>query len=108
MRFAILSVLALSLVAGCNRADDRVRFDGQIYRGKASKVKENPRQFTAWASPVSASLEGAREAARYEGIKYCVKLFGTSQIDWTASPDTENVSPLIDGETLNVAGECRP
>ena len=103
-----ISVLALALVAGCNQADDRVRFDGEVFRGKASKVKDNPRAFTAWVSPVAASIDGAREAARYEGTKYCIAAYGTSDIEWSVSPDTEDLTAQIDGNQLNVAGECQP
>ena len=38
---------------------------------------------------VSASLDGAREAGRHEGTKFCIDAFGTSKINWKVGPDTE-------------------
>lgn len=109
MRAIIISVLALGVVAGCNRADERILFDGQAFRGKAKHVeKSDRRDFTATVSPVSASVEGAREAGRYEGIKYCIEEYGTSRIAWAASPDAEPQSWSIDRDAVTFSGRCQP
>ena len=62
MRAFLVTGLAIAMLAGCESEDERLRFDGQLYRGKLSSDGENRRLFTASASPVSNSLEGARQA----------------------------------------------
>ncbi|WP_050928115.1 hypothetical protein [Aestuariivita boseongensis] len=109
MRTLIIAALACSVIAGCNRKDERILFDGQAFRAKATHVeKSDRRDFVASVSPVSASLEGAREAGRYEGTKYCINEYGTSQITWTASPDAEPQAWTLDRDTVTFAGRCEP
>ncbi|TNF63529.1 MAG: hypothetical protein EP307_04910, partial [Rhodobacteraceae bacterium] len=78
-RTMLLVTLAAGLaLSACNRRDETILFDGQAFRAKASAVdKDDLRTFTATISPVSASLEGAIEAGRYEGTKYCIANYGT-------------------------------
>ena len=98
MRGVVLTVLGVSVLAGCNRVDDSILFDGQAFRGQAKFVERaDRRDFTATVSPVSASVEGAREAGRYEGIKYCIAEYGTSVIEWA-----------IDRDTVTFSGSCKP
>jgi hypothetical protein len=108
MRYLVLTVLALITLAGCTAEEDRIRFDGQLYRAKLSSDSDNRRAFTATASPVSNSLQGAREAAAYEAISYCVRQYGTSRILWDVGPDTADDALPIDRDTLSYAGTCRP
>lgn len=109
MRIYILMALSALIVAGCSRSDDRIRFDGEVYRAKANFVdRDDRRAFTASVTPVSASLEGAREAGRYEGVKYCIEEYGTSKIAWSASPDDEPQAWSIDRDTVTFAGRCQP
>jgi len=109
MRAAILSVLAALGLLGCGQgSDEQVLFDGQAFRGSASADSDDPRRFTAEVSPVSASLEGARAAAEYEGIKYCVRQYGTSRIAWTIGPDAEAAALPLANDRLTLTGACRP
>jgi len=105
MRYCV-SLIALIALAACSD-DERVRFDGQLFKGRLDASKEDTRQFVATVSPVAASLDGAREAARYEGTKYCIAQFGNSYIDWTNSPDAEEADLQIENGTLTVVGACR-
>jgi hypothetical protein len=105
MRLILSAFACLALVA-CTEDDDRVAFDGQYFKGKVSASKEDRTQFIATVTPVSNSLDGAREAARYEGTKYCIKNYGTSNIDWSSSPDAEEAELSIENGTLTVAGAC--
>ncbi len=105
----LIALAALVAVPACNRKDDRILFDGQAFRGKAAAVsKDDRRVFTATVSPVSASIDGAVEAARYEGMKYCIENYGTSDILWTIGPDTPRESLVIDRDALTFQGSCRP
>jgi hypothetical protein len=105
MRLIFSACACLALIA-CTEDDDRIAFDGQYFKGRVSGSKEDRTQFVATVTPVAASLEGAREAARYEGTKYCIKNYGTSKIDWSSSPDAEEADLSIENGTLTVAGAC--
>jgi len=107
MRVMLISLVALVLVAGCEKRADRVAFDGQYYKGKAKKVDDVLSQFQVSVSPVSASLEGAREAGRHEGTKYCIANYGTSDIVWAVGPESEDSELPIEKDTLYLRGECQ-
>ena len=109
MRTVILTVLGLALLAGCSRDDDRILFDGQAFRGKAKHIeRDDRRSFTATVSPVSASVDGAREAGRFEGVKYCIQQYGTSRIAWATGPDDDPQTWSIDRDTVTFTGRCKP
>lgn len=114
----ILALAAMSVVAGCSGLGDRVSrigigkekitFDGVEFRSSAKAVsKEDYASFTASVKPASASLNGARGAAEYEGIKYCIKNYGTSRIDWAIGPETDPAALTVDSDTLTFAGRCK-
>ncbi|MFT4707636.1 MAG: hypothetical protein ACI9PU_001478 [Ascidiaceihabitans sp.] len=106
MRLLILaSVLALT---ACGLNNNNPTFEGQTYRAKLSKIDKQRDQFSVSVSPVSSSLEGAREAGRYEAIKYCIAQFGTSDIIWVNGPDAEDGSLTITDDKLEFRGTCTP
>ncbi|WP_136441446.1 hypothetical protein [Pacificoceanicola onchidii] len=112
IRVVLLSALALS-AAGCSSINDRFGFgqnpevfDGQRYRTAAKSERGNRASFVATARPVSASLDGAIEAARYESIQHCIRYFGTSDIDWASGPDTPREALQIEDDTLTFVGTC--
>ncbi len=106
MRVILISLLAVALIAGCNKRKFQVAFDGQYFRTKTTKVDGDLAQFQIKVSPVSASLDGARAAGRHEAIKYCVENFGLSDATWVAGPDAELANLNIDGDTLLLRGAC--
>ena len=110
IRIALFLTLILSLSAcgdrGFGLGRDRVAFDGQNYRGAVRTERRDRINFTASVRPVSASLDGAILAAEYEGIKHCIKFFGTSRIDWSVGPETDRAALPIDGDTLIFTGRC--
>ncbi|WP_254441137.1 hypothetical protein [Ruegeria atlantica] len=108
----LASVLTLSLVSACGgitSSSDRVLFDGKYFRAKAKPVdkKKIPTEFTVVVNGVSASLDGAREAGRYEGTKFCIKNFGSSSIAWKVGPDTEPQNLRVSDDKLTFAGACQ-
>ncbi len=109
LTLAILLIAALLLTA-CSgeRRADRVAFDGQFFRASAKKVDKQRLDFEVTVRPVSASLEGAREAGRYEATRYCVGNFGSSNIDWTSGPDAEDGRLLVSNDRLLLTGTCAP
>lgn len=113
MTRALTLVLVLLTVAGCSRLGfgqgrDRVdTFDGQIYRGGAkAESRQDRAAFSATVRPVSSSLEGAIQAAEYQGIRHCIRYFGTSDIDWQIGPDTARDALPISGDSLTLTGRC--
>ena len=85
-----------------------VAFDGVFFRSTSSKLDKLRADFEVTVSPVSASLEGARDAGRYEAIRYCIKNFGSSDISWIAGPDAEDGTLTIAGDRLVLRGTCTP
>lgn len=108
MRLISLSaaLIAATAIAGCTDNEDRIAFDGQYYRTKLSKVDGQRDVFTVSVRPVSASLEGAREAGRYEATVYCVNAYGDSDIVWAVGPDTPAEALTVVDDTLTFQGRC--
>ncbi|GGX57111.1 hypothetical protein GCM10007385_27430 [Tateyamaria omphalii] len=112
MRPAFLTfvlLIAVLLLSACQeRRSERVAFDGVFFRASSGKVDKQRDQFEIGVSPVSASLEGAREAGRYEAVRYCIKEFGSSDITWIEGPDAEDGRLRISGDKLLLRGTCTP
>jgi hypothetical protein len=106
-----VGIAGLLLASACSQvsSSDRVLFDGKSFRAKAKPVNKrvSPTEFTITVSGVSASLDGAREAGRFEGTKYCVQNFGSSRIAWNVGPDTEPQKLRIENDKLTFAGACQ-
>ena len=102
----VMLIAALMLSACGGKKADRVAFDGQFFRATAKKVDKQRLDFEVTVRPVSGSLEGAREAGRYEAIRYCVGNFGSSEIEWTSGPDAEDGRLLVSNDRLLLTGRC--
>lgn len=106
LSYLLAALIAASSLAGCNNKEDKIAFDGQFFRSKLSKVDKQRDVFSVSVRPVSASLDGAREAGRYEATVYCVNTYGSSEIIWTVSPDTPTEDLTIQDDTLVLQGRC--
>lgn len=106
---AVGVLFAVSACGLITPSSDQVRFDGQYFRTKVKPVdkKRSPTEFTVEVNGVSASLDGAREAGRFEGIKFCITNFGSSRIDWAVGPDTAPEKLRVVDDRLTFAGRCR-
>ncbi len=106
---AVATLLVVSACGIVTPSSDRILFDGKAFRAKAKPVdkKASPTEFTVVVNGVSASLDGAREAGRYEGIKFCIANFGSSRIDWKVGPDTEPQNLRVADDKLTFAGNCQ-
>ena len=103
-----LAILGAATLAGCGSSgDEQMLFDGQSFRMKANDIDNDVERFTVEVRPVSASIEGAREAGRYEGIRYCIENFGSSDIDWVLGPDDEVTRLQITDDRLILQGACK-
>ena len=111
-RLTLLAGLAAALAAtvGCGRRDSTdILFDGQRFRAKAAPVDRGRTlaEFLVTVNGVSASLDGAREAGRYEGTRYCIENYGSSKIAWAVGPDTEPARLRIENDRLSFRGTCQ-
>lgn len=106
MRIFLISLMAVVLVAGCEKRSDRIAFDGVFYNAKAKKTGDDLSVFQVSVTPAAASLTGAREAGRFEATRYCIENFGSSDVKWSAGPDAEDAALIIDGNTLYLRGKC--
>jgi hypothetical protein len=103
----IAGALALAIgLSACAKREAPVLFDGYAFKAKLSKAREDKRDFVVTVENAGQSLDGAREAGRYEATKYCMNTRGSSDIDWTAGPDdAEDALQVTDG-ILTFAGRC--
>lgn len=100
---------AILAVSACGQnTENRIAFDGVYFRAKASKVDDDRSIFTASVKKASLSPEGAREAAAYEALRYCIENYGTSRILWTVGPDNEPANLISADDVLTLQGECNP
>ncbi len=106
---AIGALAAALVVAGCSDPDSKVLFDGYDFRAKTAPVdkKRSRADFTVTIKDATRSLDGAREAGRYQGTRYCIANYGNSDIDWAVGPDTDPAQlRFVDGD-LSFQGTCQ-
>ncbi|MCV6584939.1 MAG: hypothetical protein OIF47_05355 [Marinibacterium sp.] len=110
MAAVMIGCLALGACRGGLGGPDPVSFDGRTFRASASAVDKRASRalFDVRVRDAAASIDGAREAGRYEGIKYCIHNFGTSDIIWTRGPDDEASKLVVQDGTLTFQGRCTP
>ncbi|SNR42491.1 hypothetical protein [Puniceibacterium sediminis] len=103
----LLSLLAMAMTTTACSRNKGVAFDGVVYKAKARAERSNRKDFTVTVQPVTAQgLAGAIAAARHEGIKHCIRYYGTSDIVWIVGPETPADQLRIDGNTLTFTGSC--
>lgn len=106
MRPGLICILVVATLASCGPTAETLLFDGQYFRTRLDADRDNRRDFTVSARPVSASLAGAKEAGRYEAIVYCVNRYGSSDISWVVGPDSPDEALPISDDTLFLQGRC--
>lgn len=107
MRKSFVIFATFAALAACAQSQDtRPTFDGHYFRGRIDRDSEDKARFDVKVSPVSQSLDGAREAGRYEATKFCLRQYSTSDIDWIAGPDADAASLRIEDDVLILRGAC--
>lgn len=106
MKQIVLLCVAAGLLTGCTSREDRIAFDGKYFRTKLSKVDGQRDVFTLTVKNASQSIDGAREAARYEATVYCVNTYGSSDITWVVGPDTPPENLRLVDDSLTFQGSC--
>ncbi|WP_372993311.1 hypothetical protein [Sulfitobacter sp.] len=106
MKQIILWCAAAAMLSACTSREDRVAFDGKYFSTKISKVDGQRDVFTLRVKNAAQSIDGAREAARYEATVYCVSNYGSSDIDWVVGPDTPPENLRLVDNSLTFQGSC--
>ena len=104
----ILILCSCLILLGCSNPltleENKVSFEGYYVPYKLVRSKADDRSFDLTVRRASRSLSGAREAGRYEATRFCIKVFGTSDIKWFLGPDDEDIS--LTGRVLKLSGQC--
>jgi hypothetical protein len=82
--------MVLGLVAGvsaCGWRDQGPRGVGLPFDARLSEG-ETSRDFSVLVRAPGATLDQARESARYEATRHCIELSGFSDVDWAIDPAT--------------------
>ncbi|SLN44793.1 hypothetical protein PSA7680_02273 [Pseudoruegeria aquimaris] len=98
-------VAAVALLSACSNAPKQT-YDGVAFKTKLSSERKARREFAVRVSPAAASVEGAKEAARHEAVRHCIKYYGSSDIDWRVGPDTPLGQLSIIEGAITFAGSC--
>lgn len=108
MRFMVLCMVSLGLLAGCgsNGSKQRVTFDGYSFKASLKAVKEDPRMFDVTVKSANQSLEAAEDAGRYEATRHCVTRYGNSKLEWLVVMETDDRDVIVDKDTLLLRGRC--
>lgn len=106
MRRTTLILMAALALGACAKKTERVTFDGVYFPLKSKKASDDRQDFVVTVRKAEQNLELAREAGRYEGTRYCLQNFGTSEIDWSQGPDAEDGTVMLSGGSLTFRGRC--
>ncbi len=104
MRLPIIISLAF-VVSACGEAwqDNRIPFGGIIFAYSVDAYPDKPEDFRIVIKNAVQNVDASREAGQYEGTKYCVETFGTSDIEWGQGPEAD---PTIIKGNLHLNGSC--
>ncbi|MEO9826568.1 MAG: hypothetical protein ABJF50_19370 [Paracoccaceae bacterium] len=108
-RFFVMSCMALAL-SGCSFFNFSGDGDGVAdvtlpFRASLSKG-EDPRDFTIFVRAGGNGLEAVRETVRFTATRYCLPVFGGSDVDWVIDPATLDWAFSREGDDLVFAGRC--
>ena len=103
---ALIALGAILALPACTDRSGKVRFNGNYYPAKVSSEKDSREVFQVSVRQIDRGMDGALEAGRYEATRYCLKQFGTSEINWTSGPDAEGGRLPVDNGRLLLSGEC--
>ena len=112
MRAVVLGISAVMVLASCGSGirgtlwGDRTTFDGHRFRASLKADRADPAPFRVEVRQAGKSLEGAREAGRYEATKHCIHYYGNSAALWQVGPDSPDAELVFEGDTLVLTGRC--
>lgn len=104
---ACLLLVAGLALSGCAKKESRVYFNGNYYPTKGKHVgKDDRREFVVTVRRANQGEAGAREAGRYGGKQYCLKNYGTSEIEWAVGPDAPAGTYDASKGSIAMRGTC--
>jgi hypothetical protein len=106
MRPIILLLVSAIALGACAKRSERVYFNGNYYPAKVGHVGADRKAFVVTVRGAGQGLDGAREAGRYEGTRYCIDDYGTSDIEWSQGPDAPAGQLRIENGDLILRGRC--
>lgn len=108
MRGLVLSVVCLTVLAGCGNTSNkqRVLFDGYAFKSSIKDVKEDPQMFDVTVKGANQSRTAAEDAGRYEATRYCVVNYGNSKLEWLVVQETSDGEVKVEQDTLLLRGRC--
>lgn len=107
IRAMTLAALAATLaLTACGKPGERALFDGNYYPAKLSKSGERREEFSVAVRDAQQGINGAREAGRFEGTRYCVETYGDSDISWQPGYGPEDARAVSDSGGLMMRGSC--
>lgn len=106
IRPIIMVLCAAVALSACSKPGERMRFDGNYYPTKLSKLGDQREGFIVAVRNPGQGIEGAREAGRFEATRHCITTFGDSTITWQAGYDPDAGAAVIDNGKLILRGSC--
>jgi hypothetical protein len=109
MRFVVVFMVSLGLLAGCSGkgGKQRVTFDGYAFKTSLKALKEDPQMFDVTVRDANQSLEAAEDAGRYEATRHCVTRYGNSTLEWLVVRETDDRDVLVNDDILLLRGRCK-
>ncbi|WP_371223567.1 hypothetical protein [Roseovarius sp. 2305UL8-3] len=107
MRILTIFLVTVLALGACSEKSKRVYFGGNYYPTKEKGGGKDDRAlFATTVRRADQGVDGAREAGRHGGAKYCIKNFGTSEIEWINGPDAPLQSLQSSNGNLVLTGRC--
>lgn len=105
MRTILLVASAALALGACTAQSARVTFDGNYYPTREKGIdREDRHLFETTVRRVEQGFDAAVAAGLHGGTRYCIKNFGTSEIDWITPTDPAMVERT--SGNLVLRGRC--
>ena len=112
MKRTLLAALCLATLGGCGVLPRITIFQRSVpeaplpYVARLS-VDRGASDFTVRVRTRGAPIVQWRESARFQGTRYCLRNFGSSEIDWQSRGGPEDwIVASLPGGQVQVAGRC--
>lgn len=82
-------------------------FNGKFYPTKERAANKSDRkEFVVTVRRASQGEAGARAAGEHGGMRYCLKNYGTSEIEWIVGPDAPAGTFDVSKNSIAMRGKC--
>ena len=102
----VMGILVLVL-AGCGQSRiSQITYEGAVFNGDLRSERGDRAAFVATGGPASVSLEGARQAAKFQAVRHCIDYLGSSDVEWINGPDVEDAELVVENNDVVLTGRC--